>query len=75
MSRTEALKQAQIRYRQNNRERINEYVRNYERDNYTQEKKELKAKYYELNKERIKEKSFEDKIFTGFRRLMKQDFR
>ena len=72
--RSEALKKAQIKYRQNNREKVNDYIRNYEKNNYDK-RKEKKADYYQLNKDKIKGRYFEDTIFTGFRRLFKEDYR
>ena len=79
MTRSDALKKAQIKYRENHREKINEYFRNYERTNYTEKRKDKKAEYYKLNKEKIKEKqivkNFDASVFTGFRKLMIGDYR
>jgi hypothetical protein len=73
--RSEALKKAQIKYREKNREKINEYFKNYQKQRYTEDEKTKKANYYQANKERIKAKYFEDQIFTGFRKLLNDNYR
>ena len=73
--RSEALKRAQLKYREKNREKINEYFKNYQKRRYDEVGKIKKANYYQENKERIKAKYFEDQIFTGFRKLLKEDYR
>ena len=73
--RSEALKEAQKRYREKNRAKINEYYKEYEKSNYTKEKSERKKLYYLQNKERIAQRYFETSVFTGFRKIMKEDYR
>ena len=73
--RSEALKEAQKRYREKNRLKINEYYKEYEKSNYTKEKSERKKLYYLQNKERIAQRYFETSVFTGFRKIMKEDYR
>tara|TARA_R110001632_G_scaffold208460_1_gene332829 strand:+ start:148 stop:372 length:225 start_codon:yes stop_codon:yes gene_type:complete len=73
--RSEALKEAQKRYREKNRTKINEYYKEYEKSNYTKEKSERKKLYYLQNKERIAQRYFETSVFTGFRKIMKEDYR
>ena len=73
--RSEALKEAQKRYREKNRLKINEYYKEYEKSNYTKEKSERKKLYYLQNKERIAQRYFESAVFTGFRKIMKEDYR
>jgi len=74
--RSEALKRAQLKYREKNREKINEYFKNYQKRRYDDEDEKIKkANYYQENKERIKAKYFEDQVFTGFRKLLKEDYR
>jgi len=75
MVRSEALKKAQIKYRENNRQKINEYFRNYEKEHYVEKKKDKKKEYYQINKDKIKARYFEDTIFTGYRRMFKEDYR
>jgi len=75
MTRSDALKQAQIKYREKNKERLNEYARVYVKENYTSKIKDNKAEYYQLNKDKIKARYFEDKVFTGFRKLMNIEYR
>lgn len=73
--RSQALKEAQIRYKNNNRKKINDYHKQYEKEHYDEAKIDKKKKYYLANKERIKQRTFEDRVFTGFRVLMKTDYR
>lgn len=75
MARSEALKKAQIKYRDKNKERLNEYARVYVKEHYTDTIKDNKKEYYQLNKDKIKARYFEDKVFTGFRKLMNIDYR
>tara|TARA_R110002074_G_scaffold180066_3_gene344280 strand:- start:265 stop:492 length:228 start_codon:yes stop_codon:yes gene_type:complete len=75
MTRSEALKKAQIKYRDKNKERLNNYARVYVKEHYTDTIKDNKKEYYQLNKDRIKARYFEDTIFTGFRRMFKEDYR
>ena len=73
--RSEALKEAQKRYREKNRTKINEYNKEYMTSHYTKEQSERKKKYYLENKERIAQRYFESAVFTGFRKIMKEDYR
>lgn len=77
--RTEALKKAQIKYREANKDKLNNYAREYCRKTYKEKRQDKKKEYYELNKEKIKEKmaikNFELSVFSGFRKLLKEDYR
>tara|TARA_R110002074_G_scaffold150555_1_gene303806 strand:+ start:123 stop:350 length:228 start_codon:yes stop_codon:yes gene_type:complete len=75
MTRSEALKKAQIKYRENNKERLNEYHRKYVKEHYTENAKTHKAEYYQLNKDKIKLRYFETSVFVGFRKLMSGEYR
>ena len=75
MTRSEALKKAQIKYRENNKERLNDYARVYVKKHYTENAKAHKAEYYQLNKDKIKLRYFETSVFVGFRKLMNGEYR
>jgi hypothetical protein len=77
--RTEALKKAQIKYREANKDKLNIYAREYCKNTYKEKRQDKKKEYYELNKDKIKEKmaikNFELSVFSGFRRMMKDEYR
>lgn len=65
MTRSDALKKAQIKYRENHKEKLNTYFRNYVREHYGEDERIKKANYYLVN----------TSVFIGFRKLMNDDYR